>query len=303
MDQAKHAATGFSRRLTLRARDGYTLAAHLFEPRGHARANLVIHGALAVPSHFYAHFAEALADAGLRVLTYDYRGVAGSRPPKLRGFDADLEDWAERDAPAAVEFLAQHHGNVKTFALGHSLGGQILAVDRRAREATHGAFLVASQNGYHGAFRGARKLGVLAFWYGILPLSTRVFDYMPGFMGLGTDVPRGVAEQWGRWCKDPRYFFSTHPHYQDALARFDRPLRALSFTDDWYAPRANVEWLLAQYRNAARVHEHLSPAQVGAEAVGHFGFFARRQGSALWPRVLAFVDDCLGASMRPGAAA
>jgi predicted alpha/beta hydrolase len=68
----------------------------------------------------------------------------------------------------------------------------------------------------------------------------------------------------------------------------------VSFSDDWYAPRKNVEWLLAQYANAAKEHAHLEPYQVGAQAVGHFGFFARRQGPALWPRVLHFVEAALG---------
>ena len=116
---------------------------------------------------------------------------------------------------------------------------------------------------------------------------------LPGFIGLGTDVPRGVAEQWSRWCKHPRYFFSTHPHYERALARFDGPLRAVSFSDDWYAPRKNVDWLLAQYRAEQVEHEHLTPYQVGANAVGHFGFFSKRFAATLWPRVPAFVGQVL----------
>jgi predicted alpha/beta hydrolase len=290
MSKKENAATVFSRRLTLKARDGYPLAAHLYEPSGTAHANLVIHGALAVPARFYARFAEAMAEAGVRVLCYDYRGVGGSRPRTLRGFSADLETWGELDAPAALDFLADHHGSVRTFALGHSLGGQVLALDARSRDVLAGAFLVASQNGFYGNFAGARRLGVMGFWYGLLPLATHTFGYLPGFVGLGADVPRGVAEQWSRWCKHPRYYFSTHPHYEALLARFERPIHAVSFSDDWYAPRKNVEWLLAHYRGARVTHEHLEPAQLGAQAIGHFGFFARSQSHALWPRVLAFVE-------------
>jgi predicted alpha/beta hydrolase len=291
MTHQANAATVFSRRLTLKARDGHALAANLYEPRGKPRANLVIHGALAVPARFYARFAEAMAEAGLRVLSYDYRGVAESAPRNLRGFRADLQDWAERDAPGAVDFLAEHYGDEKTFALGHSFGGQVFAVDAASRETIQGTFLVASQNGYYGSFRGAQRLGVMAFWYGLLPLATHTFGYLPGFVGLGSDVPRGVAEQWSRWCKHEDYYLSTHPQWGRESARFTGPIRAVSFSDDWYAPRKNVEWLLGRYTGARITHEHLDPAQVGAQAVGHFGFFGKSTSHALWPRVISFIEQ------------
>jgi predicted alpha/beta hydrolase len=292
MQTLENAATYFERRLTLKGRDGFPLAATLFEP-AQARANLVLCGALAVPRSFYVRFARAMAESGLRVLSFDYRGVGGSEPDRLAGFRADLEDWAELDTPAALDFVRHHYGEQPTFALGHSFGGQVLAIDEASRATLAGAFLVTSQSGFYGTFRGRGRLLAQLFWFGLLPLATRTFDYLPGWVGLGADIPRGVAEQWAGWCKSEDYFLSTHPHYGRALAAFTQPLHAVSFTDDWYAPRRNVDWLLARYSQAELSHEHLAPRDLGVAEVGHFGFFSSRLGEKLWPRVNSFVDRVL----------
>src|SRR5688572_17742879 len=86
--------------LRLVAADGYRIGARLFEPKA-PLGTVVIHGATAVPQKFYWRFAKYLSNRGLRVVTYDYRGVGASKPSTLRGFRATLSDWALLDARAA----------------------------------------------------------------------------------------------------------------------------------------------------------------------------------------------------------
>src|SRR5262249_52982075 len=62
------------------ARDGYALAATVFTPEGPPRGTVLVNSATAVPRRFYAGFAAYLAERGFACLTYDYRGVGGSRP-------------------------------------------------------------------------------------------------------------------------------------------------------------------------------------------------------------------------------
>ncbi|MFY7778034.1 MAG: serine aminopeptidase domain-containing protein, partial [Elstera sp.] len=59
-----------------------------------AKPVVTIHCATAVHSRYYARFAAWLAAKGFDVLTYDYRGIGGSHPGRLRGFAADWIDWA-----------------------------------------------------------------------------------------------------------------------------------------------------------------------------------------------------------------
>src|SRR6202163_2548996 len=91
--------------------DGYLLGASLFLPRGAKRHAVLINSATAVPRKIYRGFAGYLARRGCAVLTYDYRGIGGSRqlalegyirPKSLNGFKADMADWAALDVTAAV---------------------------------------------------------------------------------------------------------------------------------------------------------------------------------------------------------
>ena len=114
--------------LILHADDGRGLAARLHAPAGEARASVVIHGATATPRRYYDRFARWLAAKGFRVLTYDYRGVGGSRRASLRDDDATARDWAERDAVAAVRRLREDFPDAPILMVGHSFGGQSLGL-------------------------------------------------------------------------------------------------------------------------------------------------------------------------------
>src|SRR5215475_5986623 len=93
----------FTDDITIPAVDGYELAATLFLPRGAKRHAVLISSATAVPRKIYRGFAGYLARRGCTVLTYDYRGIGGSRqfamygynrPKSLKGFKATMADWA-----------------------------------------------------------------------------------------------------------------------------------------------------------------------------------------------------------------
>ena len=60
---------------------GFALASSVFEtPR--SDTIVVINAATGVPRYFYRHFAAYLRDQGWTAVTYDYRGIGGSAPPK-----------------------------------------------------------------------------------------------------------------------------------------------------------------------------------------------------------------------------
>jgi predicted alpha/beta hydrolase len=271
------------------ATDGYPLGATVFEPR-RPRATVVIHGATAVPHGYYAAFAAHLAETSrLRVVAYDYRGVGASRPSSLRGFDASMTIWAERDA-RAVHAWARDHGD-PIVMFGHSFGGQMLGLVDELREAKV-AVLVASQLGWYRDWpiSGQPKLALL--WHVLTPLLTRAFGYLPGKAGLGVDLPRGVAREWARWCTSRGYLVDHHADAAARFARWDVPTLMLSFDDDDYAPPRTVAALRRRLRDAPLEHRAWRPGEQGLDAVGHFGFF-RPKSAALWPAALAFVDAAL----------
>jgi predicted alpha/beta hydrolase len=281
-------------RPALRADDGFTLGATLYTPKSRALGTVIVHGATAVPSAFYRRFAEFLAHHGLRVLTYDYRGVGSSRPHALRGFRASMTDWAKLDARAAHALVARRFPNEPVATVGHSFGGQLTGLLDEARN-VQGSLFVGSQLGYYGHWERFDRIKLGLLWRAVVPTLTASFGYLPGQAGLGEDLPRGVAEEWARWCSSPEYLISHYPDAAERFARFDRPLLFYSFTDDALAPPRAVEALIARLPNAKLEHRRLAPEQFGGEPIGHFGYFKPRFERTLWLDAVRFFARVLEA--------
>ena len=83
---------------------GHRLAASVFEQPDSDTAVLV-NAATGVPRQFYKYFATYLRDHGWTAVTWDYRGIGGSAPRTLRGFDVRMRDWALVDMPTVIDWL------------------------------------------------------------------------------------------------------------------------------------------------------------------------------------------------------
>lgn len=272
--------------------DDYALAGTLFAPaNGAPRASVLVSSAMAVPRSYYAPFAKFLAGDGFRVLTYDYRGIGGSRPPSLRGFAASVQDWGERDASAALDRLAQEDPSAPLMLVAHSIGGQILGF-MRGNDRLRGAFLVASQSGDWRNWPMPGRLGMVAVWYALIPAMVTLAGYAPGRMGLGEDVPRGVALEWARWGRRKDYLLGGDgAKWRERYAAVRTPIVAVSIDDDRYAPRPTVEALLGFYPNAPKEHRHIAPRDIGATKIGHFGFFRSPFKDTLWRQAAGWLSD------------
>ena len=83
--------------LVFEAPDDRPLAATVLEP-SRVEGAVVISSATGVPRRIYEGVARCLADAGLAVLTFDYRGIGGSRQGgPLRLEPARMQDWGRLD--------------------------------------------------------------------------------------------------------------------------------------------------------------------------------------------------------------
>jgi predicted alpha/beta hydrolase len=268
--------------LRLHARDGFRLAATLYEPDpGNDRnAAVLINSATAVPRGYYDAYARYLAGEGFSVLTYDYRGIGGSRPRSLRGFRAHMIAWCEEDQVGMIDWIGLHLRPRHLLVVGHSVGGQMVGLaDNNNR--IDAVMTVAAQNGYMGHWPEQGRWKLALRWY-LVPLASWIFGYVPGWMGTKEDLPRGVAREWAAWCRRPGFLFQGHEERRRGFARFSKPILAYGFEDDPYAPRLAVETLLSEYRNAPVTHRHVHPREAGAPEIGHFGFFRERFRSTLW---------------------
>jgi predicted alpha/beta hydrolase len=237
-----------------------------------------------VRQSFYEPFAQWLAQQGLRVWTFDYRGSGDSRNgASLRGFEADLFDWA-RDYEAVIDAAKAALPEQPLYLLGHSLGAQLPGFLQRPGQ-VDGLVSIAAGSGYWRENAPKLKRSILYFWFVLVPLATRLCGYFPGrrLKKVG-DLPRGVILQWRRWCLHPRY--SVGAEGDLALQSYGRvrfPVLALSITDDELMTLAGTESLLSFYAGAPRAMERIAPADVQARRIGHFGFFREQFSQSLWP--------------------
>lgn len=285
-------------RFDLKTHDGPPLAVYCHEPARPPRAGLVIAPAMAVPQSFYAEFAAYLAQQGIRVWTFDYRGIGESWQGPMRRCTADITDWIARDYDAVVRHAAATLDGAPLFALGHSLGGQATPLLPSA-DRLSGLVNIAVGSGAtrHNQPKVRRSAPLL--WYVLGPTLCPTFGYFPGNrIGLLGDIPRRAFYQWRRWCLTPDYILSGEPGAREAYARARYPVLGLTFTDDELLHESGSRLLHDAYTGAPVDYRELSPRQFGLDRIGHFGFFRRGQEKVLWPLVSAWLHENSAAALR-----
>lgn len=253
----------------------------------------VLHGGAGIPALSYRRFARFLAHSGIPVLTYDFRGIGLSRPLALRGFAAVIEDWAEYDCSAAIGWMRERFPQAELVGIGHSNGALLLGGAHNAAEQAR-LILIGAHTGYYGDYLPLYRLPMAALWHGLMPALTRLIGYFPGRrLGLGDDIPAGVALQWAsRRSSDLRPSGSSPGAERtrrllDRCATLDRPALVIRISDDAFATTAGLQRFLAYYPRLSPEHVVLTPVDAGVRKIGHFGFFGRSTGPALWPQLVA----------------
>ena len=265
------------------------LATRVYEPEGApAHASVVIGGAMGVRQDYYAPFSEWLSSQGFRVTTFDYRGSGDSLPDTanggLRGFQADLMDWAS-DYEAVVDSAKAALPGAPLYLLGHSLGAQLPGFLKNQFK-VDGMLSVAAGSGYWRDNAPQLRRMVLYFWYVLVPVATRLFGYFPGrkLRKVG-DLPAGVMLQWRKWCLDPHYSVGAEGETaRHSYGRVTFPVLALSISDDELMTWRGTQNLINLYTSAPRSFERITPADLSVKRIGHFGFFRQQFSQSLWPR-------------------
>ena len=288
------AARTIDRDVTLVADDGAMLAGTLYVGAS-TKGAVVLNSGTGIPRRFYARFAAWLAEQGYATLVYDYRGIGGSKPrhKSLRGFEASMTIWAERDMTAAIDNQKARYPELPLFVVGHSVGGELLALAKNTH-LVDGVVSVGTSTGTWQKLSGSLRWISAAMFYGIVPAATRALGYAPAKkLHWGEDLPAGVAQEWSTWCKSPDYFL---PHLSGAqvarVASFKKPWLALSFTDDPIANESTVSALLRMYASLVPVERRIAPEEIGAPRIGHFGFFSP-SCRELWRHASRYFDELL----------
>ena len=286
------------RNFTFAAMDGYPLAARLWlQSEGEPPAIIaVINSGAGIAFGYYERFAQFLAANGVPTLIYDYRGIGQSRPRSLRGFAASVEEWGSKDCAAALEWLASSFPAARRAVIGHSVGGFVTGFVTNGHRIDQ-MLLVGAHTGYWRDYAARPRLQMYLLWHVLMPAVTRAVGYFPGRkLHLLEDLPAGVALEWGNRRRPEFWWNVTLPDGTPDLAKIENAIRcfqavhaptlAIRFTDDSFATEAATERVLRLYQNCPATRLVITPADVGGQKIGHFGFFRSRFRDILWGRVL-----------------
>ena len=279
-------ATPSPEALTLTCADGVDLQAHVFAAQGPSRLPVLICPATGVPQRFYFRFAAWLAAQGHTVMVFDYRGIGQSLRGPLQRCQATLKQWGQQDQVAALNALLQRTGADQVALIGHSAGGQMMGllpnhhrIARVVGVATSTGWFKAMRPGFKWQARFALRLAV--------PLASRFKGYGPtSWFGLGEDLPRTVALQWGQWCAAGGYATNGVKGLpqEDFHAQVSMPITVLHASDDDIANPATVADLLRTFPNAPKASRMVQPRELGLKRLGHIDWF-RPSHQATWPLI------------------
>ncbi len=276
--------------LPIAALDGCELAATVFTPAGPPDRVAIISAAIAVPGTFYRHLAGYLAGQGWLALTYDYRGIAKSRPADLKGFHATARQWAEEDMAGALAWAKARYPQAEIVLIGHSFGGQaagLLPDLSRVRAMV----TISAQSGYWRLQPGFEKVKVWFYVHIVFPSLCALYGYLPwSRFARGEDLPKAAALEWASWCRLPDYLFDDPAlDARRRFARFTAPILAYSVDDDVWGSAKAVEAMMAGYTAAQVERRHIHPSDAGTGRLGHLGFFLPK-AARLWPAMLDWVE-------------
>ncbi|MFT6675699.1 MAG: putative alpha/beta hydrolase [Sulfitobacter sp.] len=269
--------------------DGAELVGQLYAPSGTPRGALVLNGATGVAQKYYRAFAEyAAQEYDLVVFTYDYRDMGRSVSGPIRKSRASMADWGLRDQEAARKRMRRSYPDLPLWVIGHSLGGMTLPLQDNTSDIDR-VICVASGNVHHKDHPWPYRAQALMFWFGLGPLLTGLFGYLPGrLMGLGADIPAPAYWQWRRWCTSRSTFADEAGKTLPVLKweAQDTEVKFVAFADDDLIPAHCVARLAKDYGKDASAVTVISPADLGLKKIGHIGAFARAN-RAVWDHLLA----------------
>lgn len=292
---------------TAAAPDGFPVNGYVWRnPASRAGRPVVIVGtATSVSCRYYFGFADFLLRNGFDVLTFDYRGIGRSRPPKLRGFDASWLDWGQLDYEAIFQYADQSFPGQPVDVVAHSIGGFIFGLAKSSTKVRR-ALTVGAQYAFAPDYAAAARFRMIAKWHLLMPLLTLPFGFFPGKrLGWLEDTPKGIVYNWAfgrerfeKGRRSSRYIGKNE--IVDQLASLTAPILAISVSDDEFGTIPAIERGLSYYRNARRTHLRISPASIGREEIGHFGFFHRTFAQELWQIPLAWLRNGMLPAVFPG---
>ncbi len=273
--------------LFLKTHDQFPLKITLFEPQVSNQKILLLNAATGVKQTVYYSFAKFLQENGFTVITYDYRGIADSKPESLKNFDASMRIWGTVDFKTVTDFIGAKYPNYTRFCLGHSVGALIIGMNEDSKYFEKFIF-VGTQDAYIGNLSLQVALTAVLGFGIALPVLTTLLGYFPAnIFGLGADLPKGVAYDWRTLILNKK---STARLYEKIDTDFSKNLiqetLIIHAEDDHWVTKKGMDNLMKNvYPNLKKTFREIKTSESQQGEIGHINFF-RSYNKDLWNIVL-----------------
>ena len=130
---------------------------------------VIINPATSVWCSYYSRFAAFLHAHGFDVITYDYRGIGGSRPASLRGLHAGWLDWGRLDFEAGLRLASSTFPRQPEQVVAHSIGGVLVGL-APSNHLIDRVFTMGAQFAHGRDYAIHKRFGMLIKSHAIMPV-------------------------------------------------------------------------------------------------------------------------------------
>jgi predicted alpha/beta hydrolase len=239
--------------------DGATNAFSIFRAENNHAPVVVIFPALGVKANYYRHYAHALSQKNIHLITIDHRGHGNSSVRPSRKINFGYCEQIEIEYAAILKKVKEIFPQSKIIIMGHSLGGQMGSMFvSRYNNLADGIILNASCSVYYKGWGNVKGIGVLWFakfsnWL------AQTLGYYPGHkVGFGSVEARGIITDWYYTAHSAN--FAAHGssyNYDKAMRELQKPLLALSYEGDASAPPLALKYLTDKFQSSLVTTHHV----------------------------------------------
>ena len=111
---------------TIRTKDGKKIELRVYVPDEDTTRVIIISPSAQVTQKFYYDIACFFIENKFAVITFDFRGTGESATGTLKGFKANLENWAQQDLDAVLRYAKNQFSKQELIFMGHGIGGEIV---------------------------------------------------------------------------------------------------------------------------------------------------------------------------------
>ena len=269
MDQAS--TTIDQRNIPLRSADGAASELILIAPAQPCMGVLLL-PAMGVPARNYRLFAEQLAAVGFAVAVHEWRGFGSSNQRAGRHCDWNYHHLLQLDLPESFREARQAWPDLRWLLAGHSLGGQLGSLSLGLDMDVEGLVLLASGAPAWHSFPALQRWPLRCLFV-VAPVIARLRGFFPGRrLGFGGNEARGVIADWARSGRSGNFVpAQIEADLELGMRRSQRPILAIRYADDAFAPAGSLQWLLGKFPQAPIERALLGAADLGTRA-DHFAW-------------------------------